>query len=356
MRKFTSFAAAFVLAPAVFAGDFPKNGFYYGVEASVEHHFFLEEEFTDNSLPINFNENVAPWGTLNGMAHVTNAGVNKARMAVNLASTVEDEMTAAHAMAFADWWDTITISDPDLNGTTGTFTATMLVNGAGAVTATGPWIADEEAYISANWAAWIGVSDDGFKYVEDGWGGGWENNPLTGGFDYDGDPLGQMQTEVEFEFTFGEPFYLEGRLQTFFFVDNFWGTPGSLEGLVDLGNSAYWGGIQTVRDRFGNLVTDHSITSGSGVNWGASIHPGALQGDFNADNIVNIGDFSLLASNFNRNVTNWTNGDATGDGVVRINDFAILAANFNQNVSRAAVPEPGFGFIGLAVLGLRRRH
>jgi hypothetical protein len=80
-------------------------------------------------------------------------------------------------------------------------------------------------------------------------------------------------------------------------------------------------------------------------------------GDANLDTVVNIGDFSTLAANFNQ-PGGWALGSFNGDGLVNIADFSVLAANFNLSgpsasiLSRAAVPEPGAALAGLAMLSL----
>jgi hypothetical protein len=61
-----------------------------------------------------------------------------------------------------------------------------------------------------------------------------------------------------------------------------------------------------------------------------------LAGDANLDGFVNGEDFTILASNFNQNVTGWDQGDFNYDGTVNGEDFTLLAANFNQGVSGAA--------------------
>jgi T5SS/PEP-CTERM-associated repeat protein len=85
-----------------------------------------------------------------------------------------------------------------------------------------------------------------------------------------------------------------------------------------------------------------------------------LPGDANLDRLVNIGDFSLLAANFNSGTT-WVSGDFNYDGVTAIGDFALLAANFNQSLpvgaARAAIPEPATlsTIIASSLTALRRR-
>ena len=86
-------------------------------------------------------------------------------------------------------------------------------------------------------------------------------------------------------------------------------------------------------------------------------------GDANLDGITNIGDFSLLASNYNSPGSVWGTGDFNYDGVTGIGDFSLLAANYNQSVAASAarpgaVPEPAMcGALAIAtILAARRRQ
>ncbi|HRK22908.1 MAG TPA: PEP-CTERM sorting domain-containing protein [Fimbriimonadaceae bacterium] len=76
---------------------------------------------------------------------------------------------------------------------------------------------------------------------------------------------------VTFDFIFGQPFIMGATLQTDLFVlaqdldSNI--VPGTIDGELDLGNSAHWGGMGNVRDAQGNLVTGYGFQSGSGFDW-----------------------------------------------------------------------------------------
>jgi hypothetical protein len=83
-------------------------------------------------------------------------------------------------------------------------------------------------------------------------------------------------------------------------------------------------------------------------------------GDANLDRVVDIGDFSVLAANFNQpKPSYWARGDFNYDEFTDIGDFAVLAANFNQSappdLPRSAVPEPmGALLLACAASALRR--
>jgi hypothetical protein len=49
--------------------------------------------------------------------------------------------------------------------------------------------------------------------------------------------------------------------------------PGFAFASYDLGHSLYWAGISALRDANGNLITDYSLTSGSGVDYRNSLVP-----------------------------------------------------------------------------------
>lgn len=89
---------------------------------------------------------------------------------------------------------------------------------------------------------------------------------------------------------------------------------------------------------------------------------GTLAGDADLNGTVNIGDFSILAANFN-SPGQWFRGDFNYDGTVNIADFSALAANFNRSVAASAtarageVPEPSsVVFVALGALTLLRRR
>ena len=63
-----------------------------------------------------------------------------------------------------------------------------------------------------------------------------------------------------------------------------------------------------------------------------------LNGDFNRDRGVNLGDFTILANNFGRAGRVFAQGDANYDGVVNLADFTVLANRFG-----ATLPPPGGG-------------
>ena len=85
-------------------------------------------------------------------------------------------------------------------------------------------------------------------------------------------------------------------------------------------------------------------------------------GDANLDGTTNIGDFSLLAANFNVAGKGWVGGDFNYDGITNIGDFSLLAGNFNQAAAGdlprgGAVPEPmSLGMLGALALISRRRR
>ena len=85
-----------------------------------------------------------------------------------------------------------------------------------------------------------------------------------------------------------------------------------------------------------------------------------LAGDADMNRIVNIADFSRLASNFNSGTT-WVAGDFNYDGTAGIADFSLLAANYNQSLpalapARSTLPEPATGALIASMLLVHRRR
>jgi hypothetical protein len=85
-----------------------------------------------------------------------------------------------------------------------------------------------------------------------------------------------------------------------------------------------------------------------------------LVGDATLDRMVNIGDFSRMAANFNA-AGLWPQGDFNYDNQVNIGDFSLLAANFNKTLSAdpargGTVPEPAMLWLiaSLTLIGRRR--
>ena len=204
-----------------------------------------------------------------------------------------------------------------------------------------------------------------------GWAGEWFQGfgePLK----YGGDLLNSYQDDFTVNFVYGEPFVMSTFLQSIILYDNINLAPGTIEAELDLGNSAYWGGISAIRNAQGQPVTTATLSSQSGVQWQAEVDPNSFRGDFDDNGIVNLDDFNILAAHFGQTVAAWQLGDATGDGIVNLNDFNRLASNFGQSASAgtgapsaddwsrlgAAVPEPSVMSLvaSLGLLTMRRRR
>jgi hypothetical protein len=111
------------------------------------------------------------------------------------------------------------------------------------------------------------------------------------------------------------------------------------------------------------LASDLGVTSfmGQPIDGTTVLAGTTLYGDTNLDRIVNIIDFSALASNFNTPGL-WHEGDFNFDGAISILDFSRLASNFNLTASSTSgrpVPEPrciALAAILAAALGWPRRR
>ena len=280
-------------------------------------------------------------GTASGRADV-GVGVNKAFASLRGPAPTSPIETAA-VDAFTEWGDVVTISDPVLNGQPGSFTARLRVNGAGSFSMSPVLQNDPDVFLLAHWAAVTNVyaaEPTGTIENQDfGWAGEWFQgfgNPL----EYGGDPLNSYQEDFTVNFVYGEPFVMSTFLQTTILYDNINLAPGTIEAELDLGNSAYWGGISVIRNAQGQAVTGAALTSRSGVQWQAEVDPNSFRGDFDDDGNVNLADFNILAANFGRGVAPWQLGDATGDGLVNLADFNRLAQNFGLPAAGTGGPTP----------------
>jgi len=99
--------------------------------------------------------------------------------------------------------------------------------------------------------------------------------------------------------------------------------PGLSSGLLDDGN-------------YRMTVTGISDIAGNAMAGPFQFDFFMLYGDANRNRTVNIGDFSILSSNFNRSPRNFGQGDFNYDTTVNIADFSLLASRFNTSL-----PAPG---------------
>ena len=173
------------------------------------------------------------------------------------------------ADAWTHWTDEVTISDPILNGTVGTFTASLRVFGSASFTLTGGYASGDiyqQAGIYGFWDSWIGTSTDGGgSCLVGGWFGDWHSNEY-GDIWYTGDELNQPLTEVTLEFIYGQPFLLRMNLEAYFDAENPDLVAGTVDGTLDFSHTAYWNGIGGFFDINGNPVNP-SFSSGSGIDW-----------------------------------------------------------------------------------------
>jgi hypothetical protein len=148
-------------------------------------------------------------------------------------------LSEAYSTVWADyWWDMTINSGPA--GTQGTYKPQIWVGGsesAGADCMAGHSL--EVFKNNINYGSWVG------GYM---------------GSSYTGYPLNQMYTAT-IPITFGVPFsmYVATWAQT------------TLNATTDMWNSVYWMGFAEVRDASGNLVTDYTVQSASGIDWSQPI-------------------------------------------------------------------------------------
>ena len=91
------------------------------------------------------------------------------------------------------------------------------------------------------------------------------------------------------------------------------------------------------------LIRDQAAQGGAGSMQTTALH--RLFADFTGDRAVGFDDFNLLAAQYGKTVTPWTNGDLNGDGAVGFDDFNLLAAKYGTSLpadgaSTGATPAP----------------
>ncbi len=212
-------------------------------------------------------------------------GVNKAVAGIS-STDPANPVQFASAFASSRYWDYFTIDEEGLTGTEGTFTTQLWVEGAGRFDIDQSLLDDPETELSAFWHAVLHVESEGIL-DEDGnpegqygfYAGEWWKDFGDTEMFYDGDALNAYQTEVTFRFVYGQPIWLDSYIQTLIHVDNDVLALGAYDAEIDLGNSAYWGGIRNVRDASGNLIGngyDYSSVSGFDYRVQAVPEPASL--------------------------------------------------------------------------------
>jgi hypothetical protein len=152
-------------------------------------------------------------------------------------------------------------------------------------------------------------------------------------------------------------------------------SPGQRDALKDALASGYNGGAWTgagINSSVANFYSTDAHRTAVGmapVNGGGGYQlKYTYSGDANLDRTVDLTDFTILASNFNRTGKFWYDGDFNYDGTVDLTDFTLLASNFNQSLPAgggrrspqgATVPEPGAAMasvVALVCVTSRRRR
>lgn len=110
-----------------------------------------------------------------------------------------------------------------------------------------------------------------------------------------------------------------------------------------------------------DITGSYSIQAGMQINV-FRVHAA----DANADDMVDVGDMGILATNYGRTGATWSAGDFNADGVVDVGDLGILASQYGWSGGAggaagipAAVPEPAGSvvlLVGLFAIRRRRGH
>lgn len=311
----------------------------YGVNLSLGPHYIEHYEQGVESVGRIQHEDIIPdYGRIAGEADV-GFGVNKAR--VDLAGTnPENPFFFEYGFATSRYWDWFQFDDPDLDGTHGFFEVTLFVAGEGFVSLSPEYSESPDTEFDAFWHGVInvfveGVTDPNGSPIQSAYyAGEWYKGFGDATLEYFGDPLNTYQQTVTMEFIYGQPILMDSFLQVDTMFDNQSASvAGTLDTVIDLGNSSYWGGIRNLRDAQGNPVLDAVYSSSSGFDYRAPAIP-ALPGDLNCDGVVSISDigaFVLALTNPAGYAVqfpdcNLLNADINGDGNVSVGDIGGFVA------------------------------
>jgi hypothetical protein len=106
---------------------------------------------------------------------------------------------------------------------------------------------------------------------------------------------------------------------------------------------------------YSTVLSPQGVTdlAGNGLTGTPTFPFFVLAGDANRDRSVDIGDFSILAANFNASPRVFGQGDFNYSGTVDIGDFAILASRFNTSLPAQGAPPRASTAIGPRAGGWR---
>lgn len=261
MRQFGLIVAGLALAGV----DAHAQTFTSSAEQSVSIGGQTRELFSDDDPTLRELNYTQPGVGSARSTTLTAFGVNKTFVSV---STPADNTptSSLSASAFAQWSDRVTIDGGSLNGTPGTFTASMTVFGSASFDRSGVYLTDK-ADIRGSWFTFLSSDGEfGSGGVIDSYGVG-EWGFIDGELFYLGDGLNQSLAEISLDFIYGEPFTLAGALGVDLTVENSASDPGGINASLDFSHSAYWNGFSSVLDSNGKEVSGYSLSSLSGINW-----------------------------------------------------------------------------------------
>lgn len=268
MKRWTCFGVAFAALLAPTAQAIVSE---YLVQVSVDSDVKEDRVVNEAAGLITQTAGAMPFGFAEARANLE-LGVNKTYSHIAaLDETASPQII--YAFASSSWWDTVTISDPNLDGTAGSFTASLNITGSGSVEMSPSWVSGVDPWnISLHWLALIEVTTDGgLTWQNDPWYGDWFQDVDNGTLFYEGFELNQIMPSVTFDFIFGQPFVMGATLQSDLFVlandIDMNQVAGTVNGTIDLGHSAHWAGMGNVRDAQGNLVSTYGFHSDSGIDW-----------------------------------------------------------------------------------------
>jgi hypothetical protein len=138
------------------------------------------------------------------------------------------------------------------------------------------------------------------------------------------------------------------------------GVGRTFSGIIGRGSSGVSAG-SVLKSGEGTIATKHYRVATLNVDTGTLRVIGTSGGTGTLDGYVNINDSARVGSNFNMSGKLWQDGDFNYDGTVYLGDYGLMASNWQvlpmpDNLLARGIPEPAIGVVLTALIAVMRRR